>query len=357
MHPRLKTLIQALRDAIGRHFPARTRPGGTGGDARLRSARDLDADTADLFEPEPRRALRRFGSVRGPIVAIVFVAAAAALLVTSPPFASVGRGEIGVRVNRVTGSVDEWGEGTVLVVPGVHRLRVFTLRDRSWRAGPMARGRGAREREDALHARTQGQARARYRARGEGRAGAPRDGHRGYGPRAGDRGARAGRGDEARAALQAARGRAAPARVRGREGEPHQDHGRQRAGTAHRGERRGRGALDELAAVDKAQLSDADLASHAEAAVRVGASRWSAAIPLRPTGKVRVDVVPGAPGETCVALVDVCRERAARAALHLCAGLARVGHAQSRRHCARARGAAASGMARSGYSGTRRPAG
>jgi hypothetical protein len=83
---------------------------------------------------------------------------------------------------------------------------------------------------------------------------------------------------------------------------------RVRQGQVAPAEEAGRRALSELAVVDKAQLSDADLALHGEAALRVGASRWAAATPLRPTGKVRVDVSPGAPGETCVALVDARAE-------------------------------------------------
>jgi regulator of protease activity HflC (stomatin/prohibitin superfamily) len=139
MHPRLKTLTTSIRDAFRRRFGSRPR---AGLDERPLAGRDLDSDSADLFEPEPHRALRRFGNLRGPIIAIVLVAAAVALLVTSPPFASVGRGEIGVRVNRVTGSVDEWREGTVLVLPGVHRLRTFALRDRSFHAAAMTRADG-----------------------------------------------------------------------------------------------------------------------------------------------------------------------------------------------------------------------
>src|SRR5689334_12076206 len=90
MHPRLKTLTQSIHDAIRRRFTARPR---ADVEERPAAGRDLDSETADLFEPEPHRALRCFGNVRGPIIAIVLVAAAVTLLVTSPPFANVGRGE------------------------------------------------------------------------------------------------------------------------------------------------------------------------------------------------------------------------------------------------------------------------
>ena len=80
---------------------------------------------------------------------------------------------------------------------------------------------------------------------------------------------------------------------------------RARQGDAAAAAEAGRRALIALAAVDKAELPDADLPAHAEAALRVGASRWAAGTAQRPTGPVRIALTPGAPGETCVALVDV----------------------------------------------------
>ncbi len=69
----------------------------------------------------------------------------------------------------------------------------------------------------------------------------------------------------------------------------------------------GQRALSELASVNKAELTDEDIATYADAAVRVGASRW-AAEPLGPIAiaKAGLSVVTrsGQPGETCVALVD-----------------------------------------------------
>ena len=35
------------------------------------------------------------------------------------------RGEIGIRFNRLTGSVDEARDGSLVVLPGVHELRIF----------------------------------------------------------------------------------------------------------------------------------------------------------------------------------------------------------------------------------------
>jgi hypothetical protein len=63
-------------------------------------------------------------------------------------------------------------------------------------------------------------------------------------------------------------------------------------------------ALDELAVVNKSELTDEDQASYSDAALRVGASRW-AAEPVLPAGKgLHVATRAGQPGETCVMLLD-----------------------------------------------------
>lgn len=68
-------------------------------------------------------------------------------------------------------------------------------------------------------------------------------------------------------------------------------------------------AIDELAAINKPELMETDLAAYSDAAIRVGASRWAAepGVPLaagKNAGKVSLALSPGQPGETCVHLVD-----------------------------------------------------
>ena len=63
-------------------------------------------------------------------------------------------------------------------------------------------------------------------------------------------------------------------------------------------------ALQELAGVNTAEMTDEDATSYTDAAARVGASRWAAEPVSTPPGKVSVTTVPGQPGETCVLLVD-----------------------------------------------------
>jgi hypothetical protein len=63
-------------------------------------------------------------------------------------------------------------------------------------------------------------------------------------------------------------------------------------------------AIDELAAVNKTELSDEDQAAYSEAAVRAGASRWAASAAVPPKSGLAVRTTPGDTGQTCVLLTD-----------------------------------------------------
>jgi hypothetical protein len=65
-------------------------------------------------------------------------------------------------------------------------------------------------------------------------------------------------------------------------------------------------AIDELAGIDKAEVTDDDLAAYNDAAMRVNASRWAAmpAAPIAANRKPSIVVTAGQPGETCIALTD-----------------------------------------------------
>jgi regulator of protease activity HflC (stomatin/prohibitin superfamily) len=76
------------------------------------------------------------------IAALAVLGAAAYLVYRYPPVKTVGSGEIGIRTNRFTGTVDEWREGGVLALPGVHELRTYSLRDRTYRPYQVSRADG-----------------------------------------------------------------------------------------------------------------------------------------------------------------------------------------------------------------------
>ncbi|HEX9432811.1 MAG TPA: SPFH domain-containing protein, partial [Burkholderiales bacterium] len=77
------------------------------------------------------------------IVLVIAFAAAGYAIYRHPPLKSVARGELGIRVNRLTGEVEETRDASVLVLPGLHELRVFSVRDRVYRAADSARADGA----------------------------------------------------------------------------------------------------------------------------------------------------------------------------------------------------------------------
>ncbi len=67
----------------------------------------------------------------------------------------------------------------------------------------------------------------------------------------------------------------------------------------------GNAALEALAGVARTELADDDQSAYAEAAMRVGASRWAAEPAVAPAATgLRVATQPGQPGETCVLLLD-----------------------------------------------------
>src|SRR5262249_33997827 len=63
-------------------------------------------------------------------------------LYSNPPVRTVGQGESGVRENLLTGEVTQWKQGSVLVLPMVHQMRVLSLRDRTYRPPEMASAEG-----------------------------------------------------------------------------------------------------------------------------------------------------------------------------------------------------------------------
>jgi regulator of protease activity HflC (stomatin/prohibitin superfamily) len=77
------------------------------------------------------------------LVVIALLAFAAYRLYESPPFVTVGRGEILVRENLFDGSVDAWVSGTVPVLPRIHQVRRYSTRDQIYRPTQSASATGA----------------------------------------------------------------------------------------------------------------------------------------------------------------------------------------------------------------------
>jgi len=88
-------------------------------------------------------ALRAISAARVLIVALAVLGAVGYALYRNPPLKAIARGEVGIRFNRLTGAIEEARDGSLLVVPGVHELRLFSLRDRVYRPTEIARADGA----------------------------------------------------------------------------------------------------------------------------------------------------------------------------------------------------------------------
>lgn len=96
----------------------------------------------NLRHSTSRVAGRLHGSRRG-IIALSIAAIGVYAVYSHPPMQSVERGEVALRINQLTGGTAEVHEGAVLVVPGLHELRRFSLRDQIYRPAGAESAEGA----------------------------------------------------------------------------------------------------------------------------------------------------------------------------------------------------------------------
>jgi len=89
------------------------------------------------------RTARRGHGTRAGIIALAIAAIGAYTVYAHPPMQGVGRGEVGIRVNQLTGAVSEVREGAVVVIPGLQELRRFSLRDQVYRPAGAESASGA----------------------------------------------------------------------------------------------------------------------------------------------------------------------------------------------------------------------
>ncbi|KQW45856.1 spfh domain / band 7 family protein [Pelomonas sp. Root662] len=116
MLTRLKTLAASVRNAFSRS-----------------ASRGLDA------APNAARSLRR---ALPPLLAVTAVTAAGYAIVTHPPLQAVPHGQAALRTNQFSGGAAEFRAGSLLRIPGLHEVRLFPLRDQSYRPVAIAKATG-----------------------------------------------------------------------------------------------------------------------------------------------------------------------------------------------------------------------
>jgi regulator of protease activity HflC (stomatin/prohibitin superfamily) len=77
------------------------------------------------------------------VATAVILVTLAYYLYTRPPFAVARQGELLVRTNELDGAVATYSAGTVLIVPGVHQIRRFEIRDQVYRPTGSANATGS----------------------------------------------------------------------------------------------------------------------------------------------------------------------------------------------------------------------
>jgi regulator of protease activity HflC (stomatin/prohibitin superfamily) len=108
----------------------------------LERFRELVADIGRAMRRSLYRLRAAISAGRVAIVAALLLAAAGYAMYQHPPIKTVARGELGIRYNRLTGTVDEWRDGSALALPGLHEVRVFPLRDQVYRPVDSSRADG-----------------------------------------------------------------------------------------------------------------------------------------------------------------------------------------------------------------------
>ena len=83
------------------------------------------------------------GTRRAALISAIVLGGLGYAIHKNPPLHAIEPGEIAIRMNQVTGTTSEWRDGSVLVVPMLHELRKFSLRDHTYKAESMSKAEGS----------------------------------------------------------------------------------------------------------------------------------------------------------------------------------------------------------------------
>ncbi|MFZ6654205.1 SPFH domain-containing protein [Undibacterium sp. TJN19] len=123
MSDRIKSLVQAVRSTLSSVFSKSA--------SGLKVGARVTTESG-LFSKTTFNRLVVLSLVGGAVYAIS----------THPPVKRIPRGEVGVRINQLTGNADQVHDGAVIVVPGLHELRLFNLQDQLYRPVRSSRADG-----------------------------------------------------------------------------------------------------------------------------------------------------------------------------------------------------------------------
>ena len=87
-------------------------------------------------------AARSVANARNTLLVFAVLGAAAYAVYKNPPVQTIEPGEVAIRANLLTGGVTEFAQGSVFVVPALHELRRYSLRDQTYRAEQMSKADG-----------------------------------------------------------------------------------------------------------------------------------------------------------------------------------------------------------------------
>ena len=125
MNPRFTHIAQTIRNAFGTIFS--------------RTAETLKTTGKSCAQ----MAAQRTSKARGLLITTAVIGAVGYGLWTHPPMHNVAGGDVAVRTNQVTGSTDEIREGSMLLIPGLHAVRTFSLRDQVYQPTESSKADGA----------------------------------------------------------------------------------------------------------------------------------------------------------------------------------------------------------------------
>ena len=125
MNTRFTEIAQTIRNVFGNAF-SRT----------AETLKTTGKSTAQM-------ASQRASKARGLLITSAVIGAVGYGLWTHPPMHNVARGDVAVRTNQVTGSTDEVREGSMLLIPGLHAVRTFSLRDQVYQPTESSKADGA----------------------------------------------------------------------------------------------------------------------------------------------------------------------------------------------------------------------